>query len=74
MTKHPARGFIEKIDKLHFKISCALLSHMPATILIVDDEKNTREGLSLALEDDYEVYIASGAEEAFNLMEAETLT
>lgn len=45
---------------------------MPATLLIVDDEKNTREGLGLALEDDYEVYLASGAEEAFNLMEAET--
>ena len=44
---------------------------MPATILIVDDEKNTREGLGLALEDDYEVYMASGADEAFNLMEAE---
>ncbi|MFU8847373.1 MAG: sigma-54-dependent transcriptional regulator [Opitutales bacterium] len=44
---------------------------MPATILIVDDEKNTREGLSLALEDDYDVYMASSAEEAFNLMEAE---
>jgi len=45
---------------------------MPATILIVDDEKNTREGLSLALEEEYEVYMASGAYEAFNLMEAET--
>lgn len=45
---------------------------MPATVLIVDDEKNTREGLSLALEDDYDVYKASSAEEAFNLMEAET--
>ncbi len=45
---------------------------MPATILIVDDEKNTREGLSLALEEEYEVYMASGADEAFNLMEAET--
>jgi len=45
---------------------------MPATILIVDDEKNTREGLGLALEDDYDLYMASGAEEAFNLMEAET--
>jgi len=45
---------------------------MPATILIVDDEKNTREGLGLALEEDYEVYMASSAEEAFNLMEAET--
>jgi DNA-binding NtrC family response regulator len=45
---------------------------MPATILIVDDEKNTREGLGLALEEEYEVYLASGAEEAFNLIEAET--
>ncbi|MFP4068917.1 MAG: sigma-54-dependent transcriptional regulator [Verrucomicrobiota bacterium] len=45
---------------------------MPATILIVDDEKNTREGLRQALEDEYDVYLASGAEEAFNLMEAET--
>ncbi len=45
---------------------------MPATILIVDDEKNTREGLGLALEDEYEVYLASGADEAFNLMDAET--
>jgi len=45
---------------------------MPATVLIVDDEKNTRDGLSLALEDDYDVYKASSAEEAFNLMEAET--
>ena len=45
---------------------------MPATILIVDDEKNTREGLGLALEENYEVYMASSAEEAFNLMDAET--
>ena len=43
------------------------MSLMPATILIVDDEKNTREGLSLVLEEDYEVYVASRAEEAFNL-------
>ena len=48
------------------------MSHMPATILIVDDEKNTREGLSIAIEEEYEVYMASGADEAFNLMEAET--
>lgn len=48
------------------------MSHMLATILIVDDEKNTREGLALALEDTYEVYMASGAEEAFNLMGVET--
>ena len=45
---------------------------MPASLLIVDDEKNTREGLGLALEDSYDVYLASGAEEAFNLMDADT--
>ena len=45
---------------------------MQATVLIVDDEKNTREGLRLALEDDYDVYTASNADEAFNLMEVET--
>ena len=60
------------IEGLIFYSVCALLAHMPATILIVDDEKNTREGLGLALEEDYEVYLASSAEEAFNLMEAET--
>ncbi|MFO7725248.1 MAG: sigma-54 dependent transcriptional regulator [Oceanipulchritudo sp.] len=44
---------------------------MPATVLIVDDEKHTREGLMLALEDEYDVYLASDAEEAFRLMETE---
>lgn len=42
---------------------------MPATILIVDDEKHTREGLMLALEDEYDVYLAADADEAFGLME-----
>lgn len=45
---------------------------MLATLLIVDDEKNTREGLGMALEADYDVYLASSADEAFKLMEAET--
>ena len=44
---------------------------MEATILIVDDEKHTREGLEQALEDEYEVYLAANAEEAFTLMEGE---
>jgi DNA-binding NtrC family response regulator len=44
---------------------------MPATILIVDDEKNTREGLGRALEDHYDVFLASCADEAFNLMESQ---
>lgn len=44
---------------------------MPASILIVDDEKHTREGLGTALEDKYEVYLARNAEEAFNLLASE---
>ncbi len=45
---------------------------MKATVLIVDDEKNTRDGLRLALEDQYEVYVASNADEALNLMDLES--
>ncbi len=44
---------------------------MPATILIVDDEKHTRDGLMAALEDDYDVYVARDAEEAFRLLDSE---
>jgi len=40
-------------------------------ILIVDDEKNTREGLASALEDRHEVTIAANAEEAFNWLDAD---
>lgn len=45
---------------------------MQATVLIVDDEKNTREGLCLALEEVYDVYTAANADEAFNLLEVES--
>ena len=31
---------------------------MQPTILIVDDEKHTRDGLRRLLEDDYDVYVA----------------
>lgn len=44
---------------------------MPASILIVDDEKHTREGLQLALEDSYDVYLASDADQAFNLLDSQ---
>jgi DNA-binding NtrC family response regulator len=44
---------------------------MSASILIVDDEKHTREGLAAALEGEYEVFQAGDAEEAFRLLEAE---
>lgn len=44
---------------------------MKAQVLIVDDEKNTREGLAATLEDQYEVSMASNADEAFRLMDVE---
>jgi DNA-binding NtrC family response regulator len=41
------------------------------TLLIVDDEKNTRDGLRDALEDHYEVYVAGDIAGAFAAMETE---
>src|SRR5438445_8021544 len=40
-------------------------------LLIVDDEKPTREGLRAALEDRYDVYIAEDAATAMELLERE---
>ena len=44
---------------------------MKPTLLIVDDEKTTREGLRTALEDRYDVYIAEDAKTAMDLLERE---
>ena len=44
---------------------------MLATVLIVDDEKNTRDGLRLSLEDDYDVYVASDRAEAMEVLKNE---
>ncbi|HZP58769.1 MAG TPA: sigma-54 dependent transcriptional regulator [Opitutaceae bacterium] len=44
---------------------------MVPSVLIVDDEKHTRDGLKQALDENYEVTVAGNADEAFNLMEAE---
>ncbi len=44
---------------------------MKPSILIVDDEKSSREGLRAALEEHYEVYVAEDAKSAFELLEAE---
>ena len=46
---------------------------MKPNLLIVDDEQHTREGLELALEDKFEVFLASNPDEAFNVMESEPL-
>jgi len=44
---------------------------MRQSILIVDDEKHTREGLAAALENEFEIFQAADAEEAFRLLEVE---
>ncbi len=44
---------------------------MTPTLLIVDDEKTTREGLRAALEDRYDVYLADDAKVATDLLERE---
>lgn len=42
-------------------------------ILIVDDEKNTRDGLRDALEDSFEVYVAADAAGALAVLDAESI-
>ena len=42
------------------------------TLLIVDDEKSTREGLRAALEDKFDVYLAEDAATAWQLIEKES--
>lgn len=44
---------------------------MKPTLLIVDDEKTTREGLRAALDERYDVYIAEDAKAAMELLESE---
>ena len=44
---------------------------MDETILIVDDEKSTRDGLRMALEDSFDCYVASDIREAMNILKSE---
>ncbi len=44
-------------------------SRRKPVILVVEDEKNTREGLRHALEDDYQVLLADSGETAWRLLE-----
>src|ERR1700736_6150503 len=43
------------------------------TVLIVDDEKHTRDGLRRLLENDYDVYVAGDTASAMNVLEREPI-
>ena len=45
---------------------------MVPSVLIVDDEKHTREGLQQALAENYDVTVAASSDEASNLMESQS--
>ena len=47
------------------------MARMVPSVLIVDDEKHTREGLQQALAENYDVTVAASADEAFNLLDAQ---
>lgn len=42
-------------------------------VLIVDDEKHTRDGLRLSLEDEFDIYIAANIAEATEILKSETV-
>src|SRR5215203_3103115 len=46
---------------------------MNPTILIVDDEKHTREGLRASLEDSFDTYVASDIGGALSVLERESV-
>ncbi len=46
---------------------------MLPTLLIVDDERATREGLRSALEEEFDVYTAAGADEAMTILKSEPI-
>ncbi|MEI8038859.1 MAG: sigma-54 dependent transcriptional regulator [Verrucomicrobiota bacterium] len=46
---------------------------MLPTLLIVDDERSTREGLRSALEEEFDVYTASGTRESLAILQSEPI-
>lgn len=42
-------------------------------LLIVDDEKNTRDGLRMSLEDEFDVYVAANSTEAEEILSSESV-
>src|SRR5882762_103610 len=52
-------------------LSRHVMDSLQPTILIVDDEKHTRDGLRSLLEDDYDVYVAEDIRGALDVLERE---
>ncbi|MEN9974147.1 MAG: hypothetical protein RLZZ282_153, partial [Verrucomicrobiota bacterium] len=46
---------------------------MLPTLLIVDDERSTRDGLRSALEEEFDVYTATGTREALAILKSDTI-
>ena len=53
--------------------SSAARPEMNPTLLIVDDEKHTRDGLRASLEESFDVYVAADSQGALNVLEGETV-
>jgi DNA-binding NtrC family response regulator len=49
------------------------MDSMQPTILIVDDEKHTRDGLRRLLENEYDVYVAADISGAMNVLDREQI-
>jgi len=49
--------------------SAVPMDSMQPTILIVDDEKHTRDGLRSLLENEYDVYVAADISGAMNVLD-----
>src|SRR5580698_11106392 len=56
--------------RIRLRVGQEIMAEKPM-LLIVDDEKPTREGLRAALEDRYDVYLAEDAKSAIDLLERE---
>jgi PleD family two-component response regulator len=74
LDSHAGRGTTFRLWLPLFEPQPRLLEPKPMTkptLLIVDDEKPTRDGLRAALEDRFEVYVAEDTNAAFELLERE---
>ncbi len=55
------------------KFQIPILPPMLPTLLIVDDERSTRDGLRSALEEEFDVYTAAGTREALAILKSEPI-